>query len=220
MKTKILLLEDEYSLRESVREYLEDFGFGVDAFENGEEAMDALYKGRYGLLLLDVQVPGINGFELLAELRKSGDRTPAIFITSLTNIENLAKGFEIGCSDYIKKPFELRELQLRLEHALKTECFRTQNDIITLSDRYSYDLKNFVLRDGEVEIQLSKTEKRILEALVKHRGSVVSMEQFQDEVWGEYMDPANIRVQINKLRKKMDEEIIRNVRGLGYKIDA
>ena len=220
MKTKILLLEDEYSLRESVREYLEDFGFGVDAFENGEEAMDALYKGRYGLLLLDVQVPGINGFELLAELRKSGDRTPAIFITSLTNIENLAKGFEIGCSDYIKKPFELRELQLRLEHALKTECFRTQNDIITLSDRYSYDLKNFVLRDGEEEIQLSKTEKRILEALVKHRGSVVSMEQFQDEVWGEYMDPANIRVQINKLRKKMDEEIIRNVRGLGYKIDA
>jgi DNA-binding response OmpR family regulator len=220
MKTKILLLEDEYSLRESVREYLEDSGFGVDACESGEEAMEALYRERYGLLLLDVQVPGINGFELLSELRKSGDKTPAIFITSLTNIENLTKGYEIGCSDYIKKPFELKELQIRLEHALKTECFHSQNDEITLGGRYRYDLKHFVLRDGEEEIALSKTEKRILETLLKHRGSVVSIEQFQDEVWGEYMDPANIRVQINKLRKKIRDEIIRNVRGLGYKIDT
>ena len=220
VKTKILLLEDEYGLRESVREYLEDSGFAVDAFESGEEAVDALWRERYGLLLLDVQVPGINGFELLSQLRKSGDKTPAIFITSLTHIDNLAKGFEIGCSDYIKKPFELRELQLRLEHALRTECFRSHNTTIALSGRYRYDLHNFVLMDGDREIPLSKTEKRILETLVKHRGSVVSIEQFQDEVWGEYMDPANIRVQINKLRRKMEEEIIRNVRGLGYKIDA
>ncbi len=220
MKMKILLLEDEYSLRESVREYLEDSGFAVDACENGEEAMEMLYRERYALLLLDVQVPGINGFELLSELRKSGDMTPAIFITSLTNIENLSRGYEIGCSDYIKKPFELRELQIRLEHALKAELFRSNDDVITLGERYRYDLKRFVLREGEDEIALSKTEKRILETLVKHRGSVVSIEQFQDEVWGEYMDPANIRVQINKLRKKIRDDIIRNVRGLGYKIDT
>jgi two-component system OmpR family response regulator len=220
MKMKILLLEDEYSLRESVREYLEDSGFAVDACENGEEAMEMLYRERYALLLLDVQVPGINGFELLSELRKSGDMTPAIFITSLTNIENLSRGYEIGCSDYIKKPFELRELQIRLEHALKAELFRSNDDVITLGERYRYDLKRFVLREGEDEIALSKTEKRILETLVKHRGSVVSIEQFQDEEWGEYMDPANIRVQINKLRKKIRDDIIRNVRGLGYKIDT
>ncbi len=217
---KILLLEDELGLRESIREYLEDLGFGVDAFEGGEEAMDALFSSRYQLLLLDVQVPGINGFELLSELRKSGDRTPAIFITSLTNIENLTRGFEIGCSDYIKKPFELKELQVRLEHALKTQCFKTESDYIDLSSRYRYDAKRFILLESGREIALSKTEKRILETLVRHRGSVVTIEQFQDEVWGEYMDPANIRVQINKLRKKMDEEIIVNVRGLGYKIDA
>ena len=217
---KILLLEDEFGLRESIREYLEDSGFEVDAFEGSDEVLDAMFNNRYRLLLLDVQVPGINGFELLSQLRKSGDKTPAIFITSLTNIENLSRGFEIGCSDYIKKPFELKELEVRLQHALKMECFHSDSHLIALGERYRYDTKKFVLLEEDREIALSKTEKRILEVLVGHRGSVVSMEQFQDEVWGEYMDPANIRVQINKLRKKMDEEIIHNVRGLGYKIDA
>ncbi|RUM67881.1 MAG: DNA-binding response regulator [Sulfurospirillum sp.] len=216
----ILLLEDELGLRESITEYLEDSGFMVDAFEGGEEALDAIYENKYQLFLLDVQVPGLNGFELLSQLRKSGDRTPAIFITSLTNIENLSKGFEIGCSDYIKKPFELKELEIRLAHALKKECLHTDDALIVLSDRYRYDAKNFLLLEHDREIALSKTEKRILETLIKHRGSVVSIEQFQDEVWGEYMDPANIRVQINKLRKKMDDDIIHNIRGLGYKIDA
>jgi DNA-binding response OmpR family regulator len=216
----ILLLEDEFGLRESIKEFLEDLGFGVDAYAGSEEAIDAIFAKKYQLFLLDVQVPGINGFEMLSQLRKSGDKTPAIFITSLTNIENLSKGFETGCSDYIKKPFELRELQIRLEHALKTQCLHTEDMLISLNERYQYDTKNFLLLEDEKSIPLSKTEKRILETLIKHRGSVVSMEQFQDEVWGEYMDPANIRVQINKLRKKMKEEIILNVRGLGYKIDA
>ncbi len=216
----ILLLEDEFGLRESIQEFLEDFGYSVDAFENGDDAMDSLFDKSYQLMLLDVQVPGINGFDLLSSLRESGCQIPAIFITSLTNIDNLSKGFELGCSDYIKKPFELKELQVRVEHAMKTQCFRTQKEIISLSDRYGYDAKNFILLDDKKGIDLSKTEKRILETLIKHRGSVVSIEQFQDEVWGEYIDPSNIRVQINKLRKKMQEEIIINVRGLGYKIDA
>ncbi len=216
----ILLLEDELGLRESIAEYLEDSGFCVDAFEGGEEAMDAIFSKRYQLFLLDVQVPGINGFELLSQLRKAGDKTPAIFITSLTNIENLSRGFEIGCSDYIKKPFELKELEIRLEHALKKECLHANDVQIPLGGGYRYDTRNFqLLKDGE-SVLLSKTEKRILETLIKHRGSVVSIEQFQDEVWGEYMDPANVRVQINKLRKKMQDAMILNIRGLGYKIDT
>ncbi len=216
----IVLLEDEFGLRESIQEFLEDLGYCVDAFENGDAVIEALFCKSYQLMLLDVQVPGINGFDLLSMLRESGNKIPAIFITSLTNIENLTKGFALGCSDYIKKPFELKELQIRVEHALKTQCFHTEVDMIELSSRYCYDVKKFVLLDDTREIELSKTEKRILETLIKHRGAVVSIEQFQDEVWGEYVDPANIRVQINKLRKKMDEEIIANVRGLGYKLDA
>ncbi len=216
----ILLLEDEFGLRESIKEFLEELGFFVDAYENGDSVLEASFHKNYQLLLLDVQVPGINGFDLLASLRESGNKIPAIFITSLTNIENLTKGFELGCSDYIKKPFELKELQIRIEHALKTECFHTQENLIGLSPRYQYDAQKFTLLDHGISIDLSKTQKRILETLIKHRGCVVSIEQFQDEVWGEYMDPANIRVQINQVRKKMEEEIIINVRGLGYKIDT
>ncbi len=217
---KILFLEDEYALRVSVEEFLDDLGLHVDAFDNGDAAFDAAYEGGYNLLLLDVKVPGMDGFELLKSLRERDIMIPALFITSLTHVDDLVKGYELGCCDYIKKPFDLKELQIRVEHALRAECLHAKKELITLDDIYTYDTKNFTLLEEGKTIELTKTEKRILESLIKHRGSVVSIEAFQEEVWGEDIDPANIRVQINKLRKKLQHELIVNVRGLGYKIDA
>ncbi len=217
---KILFLEDEYALRESVEEFLDDLGLSVDSFDNGDDAFDAAYDGGYNLLLLDVKVPGMNGFELLKTLREKDIMIPALFVTSLTHMDDLALGYELGCCDYIKKPFDLKELQIRVEHALRAECLHAKKELITLNDTYVYDTKNFVLLEEDKKIELTKTEKRILESLIKHRGSVVSIEAFQEEVWGEFIDPANIRVQINKLRKKLSTELIINVRGLGYKIEA
>jgi DNA-binding response OmpR family regulator len=217
---KILFLEDEYALRISVEEFLDDLGLQVDTFENGDDAFDAIYQGSYNLLLLDVKVPGMDGFELLKLLRQQEIMIPALFITSLTHVDDLAKGFELGCCDYIKKPFDLKELQIRLEHALRSECLHAKKELIQLNDIYAYDTKNFLLLESGKKIELAKTEKRILECLIKHRGAVVSIESFQKEVWGDDIDPANIRVQINKLRKKMAHALIINVRGLGYKIDA
>ena len=217
---KILFLEDEYALRVSVEEFLDDLGYSVDVFGNGDDAFDAIYKNSYNLLLLDVKVPGMNGFELLEGLRENNIMIPALFVTSLTHVDNLAQGFKLGCCDYIKKPFDLKELQVRVEHALRTECLHAKKEFIKLNDMYTYDTKNFLLLEEEQKIELTKTEKRILEALIKHRGSVVSIEAFQEEVWGDDIDPANIRVQINKLKKKLKFELIVNVRGLGYKIDA
>ena len=216
---RILLLEDEYSLRISVEEFLEDIGFKVDSFENSDDAMDALFNTNYDLMLLDVKVPGMNGFEFLKTLREHNIEIPAIFITSMTHVDDLARGFECGCCDYIKKPFDLKELQIRVENALKRECLKTGEDYITLPDGYIYDTKKFILKKDNIEIPLTKTEKRILEVLIKHRGNVVTMEQFQEEVWGEYKDLANVRVQINKLRKKVSKNLIKNIHGLGYKID-
>jgi len=217
---KILFLEDEYALRISVEEFLNDLGLDVDTFENGDAAFDAIYKGSYNLLLLDVKVPGMDGFELLKALRERDIVIPALFITSLTHVDDLVHGYELGCCDYIKKPFDLKELQIRVEHALRSECLHAKKELIRLNDIYAYDTKNFILLEEEKKIELTKTEKRILESLIKHRGSIVSIEAFQEEVWGEDIDPANIRVQINKLRKKLASELIVNVRGLGYKIDA
>lgn len=217
---KILFLEDEYVLRVSVEEFLDDLGLDVDAFDNGDVAFDAAYEGSYNLLLLDVKVPGMDGFELLKTLREKNIMVPALFITSLTHVDDLVKGYELGCCDYIKKPFDLKELQIRVEHALRAECLHAKKELIELDDIYTYDTKNFILLENNKTIELTKTEKRILESLIKYRGSVVSIEAFQEEVWGEDIDPANIRVQINKLRKKLQHELIVNVRGLGYKIDA
>jgi DNA-binding response OmpR family regulator len=217
---KILFLEDEYALRVSVEEFLVDLGLSVDTFDNGDDAFDAVYTKSYNLLLLDVKVPGMSGFELLKTLRQKDIMIPALFVTSLTHIDDLSLGYSLGCCDYIKKPFDLKELQIRVEHALRAECLHANKELILLDEHYQYDTKNFLLLEEEKTIELTKTEKRILEALIKHRGSIVSIAGFQDEVWGEDIDPANIRVQINKLRKKLKFELILNVRGLGYKIDA
>ncbi len=217
---KILLLEDEYSLAQSMVEFLEEIGYEVDSYGDGNLAMEGVFSSRYDLMLLDVKVPGMSGFDFLKLLRDSDILIPAIFITSLSDVDNLVKGYDIGCCDYIKKPFDLKELQIRVEHALKRECLQSQKSVINLNDTYSYDAKKFLLLENGKNIELAKTQKRILECLIKHRGSVVSIEQFHAEVWGEYVDPANVRVQINKLRKKFNQELIINVRGLGYKIDT
>ncbi len=216
---RILLLEDEYTLRIGILEFLEDLGFTVDDFASGDEALDALFEKSYDLMLLDVNVPGINGFELLQTAREHGKTLPAIFITSLTDVDALARGYRSGCCDYIKKPFDLVELQFRIEHAIKSECLKTSSDTIELPNGYSYDASRFVLQHEGEEIALTKTEKRMLELLVQKRGQVVTPEAFQEFVWGEAVDPANIRVQINKLRKKLSAGLITNIRGLGYRID-
>ena len=215
---KVLLLEDEYMLRISITEFLEDMGYEVTGFSNGEKAFDATYESRYDLYLLDVNVPGMNGFALLRTLRKEGNKTPAIFLTSMVNVDDLQEGYKSGCCDYIRKPFDLTELQLRIMHALKS-YYHDGESLLDCGDGLIYNTENFSLTHKGQDIALSKTEKEIFAVLLKHNNQIVSVEMFQDEIWGEYVDPANIRVQINNLRKKLPIEIIQNRRGLGYIIE-
>lgn len=215
---RVLLLEDEYMLRVSVTEFLEEMGYEVVGFSNGEKAFDAIYETHFDLYLLDVNVPGMNGFELLRTLRKEGNKTPAIFLTSMVNVSDLQEGYKSGCCDYVRKPFDLTELQIRIMHALKSFYHDGESKIDFGSDLI-YDTENFTLTHAGENIALSKTEKEIFTVLLKHTNQVVSVEMFQDEIWGEYVDPANIRVQINNLRKKLPVDIIQNRRGLGYIIE-
>jgi two-component system, OmpR family, response regulator len=214
---KILLLEDEYALRISIEEFLNDIGYQVDGFTSSEEAYDAIYTTVYDLLLLDVSVPGRNGFELLKDLRDEGIKTPAIFQTSMTNMSYLQKGYDVGCCDYIRKPFDLLELQLRIEQVIKS-CYHNNESILILAEDLYYDTSNFSLLYKGDKVSLSKTEHSLLEVLLKYKNQVVSIETFCDEIWEEYVDPANIRVQVNNLRKKVPVEFIENRRGIGYVI--
>jgi len=217
---KILILEDESILALSMREFLEDCGYEVNCFSHSEEAYDAIYETVYDLLLLDVKVLGEkNGFEMLELLRKDGNKTPAIFITSLTDIDDLSRGYECGACDYIRKPFDLAELKLRVEQVIKLHCFSSADESIELPFGYSYDLKKMKLTFEGQNIPLSKTETKILELLIKQRGNVVSYEMFWEEVWGEWIDPTNIRVQVGNLRKNLKKDFIKNIRGVGYSID-
>ncbi|MFZ2968387.1 MAG: response regulator transcription factor [Sulfuricurvum sp.] len=212
---RVLLLEDEYMLRISITEFLEELGFEVLGFGNGTKAFDATYDTRFDLYVLDVNVPGMSGFEFLRSRRAEGDKTPAIFLTSMVNVHDLQEGYQSGCCDYIRKPFDLTELHLRILHAIKTYYNEGEN-LIDFGEGMVYDLDHFTLRHHGQLIALSKMENDIFGLLLKHKNQVVSMEMFQDEIWGEYVDPANIRVQINNLRKKLPLDIIQNRRGLGY----
>jgi two-component system, OmpR family, response regulator len=215
---KILLLEDEYVLRVSIEEFLHDLDFEVATFGNGDDAFDAACATRFDLLLLDVNVPGLSGFELLKALREEGVDTPTIFITARTQVKDLEEGYRRGCCDYIRKPFDLTELQLRIEQALRSYYYKNA-DAVELAPELVYDTTTLQLSYKDAPIVLSKTENDILEVLLRHANQAVSMGTFQDEVWGEYVDPANIRVQINNLRKKLPADIIKNRRGVGYIIE-
>lgn len=215
---KILLLEDEYSLRISVEEFLEDIGHSVDSFMDGMDAYNAVFDKTYDLLLLDINVPGLSGFKLLENLNHENRKIPTIFLTSMTDISNLKKGYEQGCCDYIRKPFDLEELELRIEQAYKS-CYTDDSNSIDLGYEAKYNMIKGKLTLGDEEILLRKTEKEILEVLIKYKNAVVSIATLQDEVWGEYAEPATIRVQMKNLRQKIPEGIIQNRRGLGYIIE-
>jgi DNA-binding response OmpR family regulator len=215
---KVLLLEDEYSLRISIEEFLEDIGYEVDGYSNGDDAYEAIYENTYAILLLDVNVPGMSGFELLGTLRKDGNKTPAIFMTSMTDIQDLQEGYKKGCCDYIRKPFDLDELQLRMLQVCKN-VLHEDDEMLILAEGLQYDLKQFTLTYNDKQVALSRTEKDILNMLLNHYNQIVSIGMFQDEIWGEYIDPANVRVQINNLRKKLPKDVIQNRRGLGYIIE-
>ena len=218
---KILILEDEKTLALSMQEFLEDCNYEVECFVTSDDAYDAIYTNSYDLYLLDVKVPGeLNGFQMLEQLREDGNTTPAIFITSLTDIDDLSRGYSCGACDYIRKPFDLAELKLRMEQVIQSQCFVSSESHIDLPHGYQYDLKKMKLSLENESIVLAKTETKILELLIKQRGSVVSCDMFLDEVWnGEWVDATNIRVQVGNLRKKLKKDFIKNVRGVGYSID-
>ena len=215
---RILLLEDEYSLRISIEEFLTDIGYEVDGYTDGLEAYDAIYDKAYDLLLLDINVPSMSGLELLKKLRADSLKMPAIFLTSMTDMQDLKEGYKRGCCDYIRKPFDLEELELRIEQAIASFA-GDDSSLVNISCDISYDMIKSKLIVDDEEIVLRKTEQDILEVLLKHKNAVVSTEMFQDEVWGEYVEPATIRVQLNNLRKKLPDSVIENRRGLGYIIE-
>ncbi len=214
---KILLLEDDEILNEIIESFLLDIGYQVSCAFDGDEAESLLYSEAFDLLLFDVNVPSINGFELLKNLRANNIFTPTIFITSLSDTEDLKNGFLSGCDDYIKKPFEFDELKLRIENIkrlYKIEQSKTEK----IGTNIIYNFNKLILTNQDKAYTLSKKESKILEYFLKTKGRAVSLEELGSNIWAYEEIPTNstIRTYIKNLRKMLDDKCITTIKGVGY----
>lgn len=216
---KILLLEDDLILNEIIEEYLISQEHEVITAFSGNEAQDYLYSQIFDLLILDVNVPFVSGFELLKELRTKNIKTPTIFITSLNMVEDMQKGFDSGCDDYLKKPFELKELDLRINN-IKRLFNITPKELINISKDTFLDIQNLLIIKNNQKIHLAKKECEVLQYLI-NSSKTVSIEELSLNLWA-YEDNPNdstIRTYIKNLRKILGEEKIINIRGVGYRFN-
>ncbi|WP_297440626.1 response regulator transcription factor [Sulfurimonas sp.] len=217
---RILLLEDDIDYKETIHEFLDSLGYQVESFENGDEALNAIHFQSYQLLLLDIRVPGTNGYEIVKSIREMGNEIPVIFMTSLTDIDNLSIGYELGCNDYIRKPFASKELQYRIEQVLKLFYFHSNAQKISLVDGYFYDMKSGKLLLGEDVISLTVKEQKVWDYLIANIGEYIPTKQLWEDVWEcKMVTQADIRMCIKKIRDKTSSKLISNQKGLGYRVD-
>ncbi len=220
MMPRVLLLEDDTALNETIAEYLEEKGYRVDTVFDGEEAAEKLYENRYDILLLDVGVPGKDGLRLLRESREEGMDTPAIYITSRDSLDDLEKGFASGADDYLRKPFALKELLIRIEALIKRSFDKHgETVVIDKEKKIRYAPLSGELFIGEETVPLGIKEGKLLKLFVRERGKVLSHETLYDHVWeyDETPSDAALRTYIKNLRKLLGKEKIVSLKKQGYK---
>ena len=217
---KILLLEDDVILNEIIEEFLLSLNYEVITAFDGNIAEELIYEESFDLLLFDVNIPNITGFELLKNIRQNNINIPIIFITSRHTADDVKIGFNSGCDDYIKKPFELSELQLRIENIKRLRQIDNHGQIkIDNNTFYNYE-KKVIIRNNE-EFNLSKIESKILEYFLKNKNKTISIDEISVNNWvyDEMPESTTIRTYIKNLRKKLNEETITTLKGVGYRFN-
>lgn len=204
---KILLLEDDEILCESLQEYFISEGFDVDIAHDGERVYELTYANSYDLYIFDINVPKEDGFAVLKSLKEADDTTPTIYITALTDIDSLSKGFALGAEDYIKKPFDPQELVIRI----KSKYLRDDARLHYKDISYNPQTKE-LLKDAKT-VALGEIQLRIFHALITNKNSIVSSFTLMDFL--EQQNANALRVTLAKLKNKLELDI-KNVRGQGY----
>ncbi len=218
MQRKILLLEDDLQLSDTVKQFLEYHGYEVVIAYDAWQAKDRLYETHIDLMLLDIKVPFQNGFDLLAELRKEGNTTPAIFITSLNSIEDMTRGFDAGCDDYIRKPFALKELLLRIESQLK-RLYGTREELIDLGNGLQFNPKEYQLILNAKVVPLKIKEAKLLSLLLEHPHELLSYAKIFEAVWDYDEEPSggSLRAYVKTIRAYIGKDRIETVKNIGYR---
>lgn len=222
MKKRLLLLEDDLALNETIVDYLESLDFHVTPVYDGNSAQEVMFEKVFDLFLLDVNVPDINGFELLKNARAEGSSTPAIFITSLNSMSDVESGYESGCDDYIRKPFALKELKLRIDTILKREFFHNVNKKVKIDTNIFYDTQNNMLSIDGKNIQLKNKEAKLLKLFLQNRNTLLTHETIYSHLWeyGEEISESALRTYIKNLRKLIGGEKIVSLKKLGYRFTS
>lgn len=206
----ILLMEDDLSLGETLYDLLEDAGYTVDWARDGDQAAALSYEKRYDLYVFDINVPQIDGFELLKGLRDAQDTTPVIFISALVDLASITKGFSLGADDYLKKPFFPEELLLRVQTKLTRQSPLLAHGEITF-DTISREIK----RNGRF-LSLGEVQQALLILFIANVGRTLDKEILLEAL--EHPSESALRVHINKLKQTTGWNII-NVRSIGYRLE-
>lgn len=217
---KVLLLEDEFMLARSIRTYLLARGHLVDHYDNGQEVLDLINTQSHDFYILDINTPLVDGLECLKAINAKYPDTPKIIISAYHDVEYISDAFSSGCSDYLKKPFNLKELDIRITHLTSKIQHNTKqvfDPIIHLSKHYTFNKENnFLFYDGVIQ-KFTKRELSLITMFVSNLGQIMTDESIRSFVWdGEEAEPSTIRSLVNRVRSKLKEELIENIRGFGY----
>jgi DNA-binding response OmpR family regulator len=218
----VLVVDDAPAVVELVKDHLESVGYSVDGANSGAEALDLVAGRSYDVVIVDVIMPGLSGFELVEALRKRGSKTPVLMLTGRREVEDVVQGLKVGADDYLTKPFHIAELEARVD-ALVRRGRASADATLRLGDVEVDPLKRTVVRAGR-EVDLTHREFDILYYLGQKMPEPVSREELLREVWGLDEDPGTnvVEVHIFNLRKKLEQEggerLVHTVRGQGYRL--
>ena len=227
MARKILVIEDEPGLRLAVKDELEFEGFDVELAEDGPTGLSAIQRSRPDLILLDLMLPGRNGFQICEEVRAQGLRTPIIVITARNQEADKVRGLQLGADDYVTKPLSLAELVARIRAVLRRaeQPKEPDRDILEVPP-IKIDLRRHAAFKRGVELPLTDTEFRMLALLVTRAGEVITRDEFLDQVWGEdvHVTHRTVDTHVASLRRKIEDEVehptcILSVRNVGYRFN-
>ncbi len=215
---KILLVEDDIMLNEMITEYLSSTGHAITSAKSGDESLKILNEQRFDLLILDINLPDVDGFTILENMHEQKRMIPTIYISALIDIEDISRAFDLGCYDYLKKPFHLKELTIRINKILKTRIVPQRHK--RLSKHYSFDAETMTLLFNNEPHILPRRQLQIIELLAQNRSLVVNYDMFRNYVWNDdYIDNATIRAEVNRVKTVLKEDFIKNIRGSGYMVE-
>ena len=216
---KLLIVEDEHSLQKALTKGFRKLGYTVDAAGDGEVALEFYYSNQYNLIILDLNLPKLDGLDVLQEIRKENREIPVLILSARNEVHDKITGLDMGANDYLAKPFYFNELDARVR-ALLRRNFKTSPTVIICGEiRLDMSLKKAFYND--IEIPLTKKEYGIFEYLMLNGGRVISGEELIEAVWESDADSFTnaFKVHINAMRKKLPENFIKNVKGQGYYVE-